>query len=170
MVPEQRSITQRVDDLAVYDREEADDLLLNTLHQFLLAKTPPDIICQRMGISPQSLKWLREKLRRKIKEQAKAAEPFDYLAPMLAELEEAKAAAWREVALAKPGEWSRRISAIRLAMTANAEMSRVLQIAGAFDNAPMRAPLSHDEGENVNVLKELAQSFLQGRYAEPSSR
>ena len=166
-MPEPKTITQRVDDMARLDMNEAEDMMLSQLQQFLLTKTPPDVIMQRMNISAQSLKWLREKLCRKIKDQVRTSDPFDFIAPMIAEMDEAKAAAWREVALAKPDEWSRRLQAIRMALTANSEMVKILQLSGVFDNAPLRAPLTSDDEEgSANALKELAQKFLQGAYGE----
>lgn len=159
------SLNARIDAIAARSRKEAEELFYQTLHQFLLAKTPPDVICARMGISFHSLRRAREYLNARIRTAAKERDPYDYIGPMIAEMEEAKSIAWREVALANPHEWTRRMRAIDTVMRATSEMGRILQVAGMFDNQPMRQPLSSaEEDDGANVLKELATNFLTGGY------
>ena len=171
MVIPQRPLHERVDLMAELDPEAAEDMMLATLQQFLLAKTPPDTICQRMQISARSLRTLRDKLVKKQREQVKARDPYDFISPMLAEFEEAKATAWREIALAKPAEWSRRMRALDVIARANADIARLLQVGGAFDNQPLRAPLASDDEDagGANVLRELATRFLTGGYQPPET-
>lgn len=152
--------------MAQADRPEAETLILSTLHQFLLARTPPDVIAQRMNMSLRSLRMWREKLNNKLREDAKNKDPFDYIGTMLGEMEEIKASAWREVASAKPLEWTRRMAAISVIMKANNEINRLLQVTGMYENQPMRQPLAaaSDEDNGAGVLKDMAQNFLTGGY------
>lgn len=160
------SLRQRIEAIEGKTREEAEDLFYSTLHQFVLAKTPPDIICARMGISLNSLGKAKAVLNERIRAAAKARDPYDYIGAMLADIEEAKAVAWREVALAKAPEWTRRMRAIDSVLRANTDMGKLLQLAGMFDNQPMRQPLSNGDEDDggANVLKELAANFLTGGY------
>ena len=161
-------LTERLQILAALDIDEAEELLLASLQQFMLAKTPLDTICQRMGITPAIYKRLKAKLMKKVRDQVKGRDPFDFIAPIFAELDEVKAAAWRDVAAAKPGEWGRRMASLNTVLKATSEIGKMLQLGGTFDNSPMRAPLAQD-GEDVggsNALKRLAQGFLSGEYAE----
>lgn len=164
-------VRDRVDAVSALDAELGEEVMLSTLHQFLLAKTPVDVICQRMNISVGSYRWLREKLNRKIRDQVKGRDPYDFIAPMVAEMEEARAVAWREIALAGNGakNWNRRMRAVEVIMRNNMDMARLLQVAGLFENSPMRAPLSSDDEDSggANVLKEMALRFLEGGYQEP---
>ena len=152
--------------MANLDRDEAKALILQTLHQFLLAKTPPDVIAQRMGMSMKSLKNWREILNAKLRADALNKDPFDYIGAMIAEMEEIKATAWRDAAGAKPMEWSRRMNAMGVVMKANQEINRLLQVNGLYDNMPMRQPLAQSNADDngASVLKEMAQNFLTGGY------
>jgi hypothetical protein len=167
LVQAQRSITERVTTMSRADREEAKLLVLQTLHQFVIAKTPSDVICQRMGMSFRDLRVWRKRLTDKLREDAKFRDPHDYIGPMLAELEEAKAQAWREVASAPSKEWARRMRAIDVVMKANNEIARLLQVAGLFDNQPMRPLLTTSEETDggASTLKTMAENFLSGGYA-----
>jgi hypothetical protein len=159
------------DAMSRVDKDAGQDVLLSTLHQFLLAKTPVNVICQRMNISYGSYKWLREKLTRRIREQAKGRDAFDFIGPMIAEMEEARAVAWREIALSgnHAKNWNRRMRALEVILRSNMDMARLLQVAGLFESTPMRAPLVSDDEDSgsANVLKEMAQRFLEGGYQEP---
>lgn len=167
-------VRDRVDGISQIDPEMGEEVMLATLHQFILAKTPVDVICQRMNISLGSYKWLREKLNRKIREQVKGRDPYDFIAPMIAEMEEARAVAWREIALAGNGakNWNRRMRALEVIMRNNMDMARLLQVGGLFENSPMRAPLVSDDedGGGANILKEMALRFLEGGYQENSMK
>ena len=163
----QRTLTERLAIISRSDRDEAELLTLQTLHQFVLARTPSDVICQRMNMSTRALRDWRRKLAIKLKEDAKTKDPHDFLGPMLAEMEEVKATAWREAAAAPAKDWPRRMRAMDMIMRANAEISRLLQVAGMFDNQPMRQPLTAstvDDG-GASVLKSMAENFLTGGYA-----
>lgn len=164
---QQRTLGERLDLIARADRGEAQTLVLQTLHQYVLARTPPDVICQRMGMSYRALRVWRQKLAQKLRDDSMTRNPHDYLGPMLAETEEIKAQAWREIAAAPAKDWSRRARFIDTIMKANSEIARILQVAGMFDNQPMRQPLPiTDESDGgASVLKQMAENFLSGGYA-----
>jgi hypothetical protein len=87
--------------------------------------------------------------------------------------EEMHAAGWREAALAQPTDWHRRLAGMQLAMKANAEIAKTLERTGVFDAAPMHRAIKDTEdgpAKGVNVLKELAEGFLQGGYAGARTR
>lgn len=170
LVTPQMSVRDRAAAVADLDKQAAEDIILQNLHQFILAKTPVDVICQRMNISMGSYKWLRKKLAIRMREAAKAKDPLDFLGPIIAEMEEARATAWREVALSGSSakNWNRRMRAVEVVLRSNMDLARLLQVAGLFDNSPMRAPLAQDDEDSggANALKEMSLRFLQGGYQD----
>lgn len=168
LVQPQRSLPERLTIIARFDRDEAETLTLQTLHQFIIAKTPSDVICQRMGMSFRALRTWRQKLSAKLKEDSKTRDPHDFIGPMVAEMEEIKAQAWRDVAAAPSKDAARRLAGLNTVLKANAEIARLLQVAGLFDNQPLRQPLTNtDETDGgASVLKAMAENFLTGGYAQ----
>jgi len=172
-IPAPRTVTQRADALVeMGEREEAERLLMETLQQFIISKTPLDVILQRMGINYTTYQRLRRKLNARTRRQVEQTDAYDYIGPMIEHLEEARATAWRDVALAGTTEWSRRLRALEVAMRANGEIAKVLQLAGVFDNAPMRRAITDtsDEADGASVLRDMAQAFLTGGYAGSRER
>jgi len=159
-------IEARVRALAVYDRELAEELGLQALQQFLIAKTPIDLIAARMGITPNAVSKMKVRLRERVRADIREMDFHSYAGELLGQLKEAAALGFREAAAAGPKEWARRMRGVEVAMKAINDQSKFLQLAGAFDGAPLRAAIKSDDEENsgANVLKELAKNFLTGSY------
>lgn len=167
----QRSLSARVDVLAEMDREEAVNLLLGTLQEFLLAKTPVDLICERMNISINTYRTLREKLAKKLKDDISGKEPMEFLAPLLFEIDQVSATAWRDVATAPTAEYLRRLRALDVVMRAVSEKAKIYQLAGMFDGSPMRPALKQEDNDGgAGALKKMAEAFLTGAYSDAADR
>jgi hypothetical protein len=160
------SISQRINALKAVDPEAGKELALQTLHQFLMAKTPQDVIAQRMGISVGYVRILKEELRQRVRKEMREMDLHSFTGEMMAQLQEGTALAFREAAAAPAEQWARRLRSIEVAMKGITDQARLLQLGGAFDGAPLRAPIKadDDQADGATALKRLAQSFLSGEY------
>lgn len=159
------TIRQRIEMLQQFHPEAAEQLALETVHQFMMARTTVDVIATRMGYSVGWVIKKREQLRAKFKQQAEALDVKNYTMSMLDQLQEISAMAMREAALAAAPEYGRRLSGIQVARRAIIDQAKLLQLAGAYETAPLRAAIAQDENDPAAALKELSRNFLAGVYA-----
>lgn len=159
------TIRQRIEMLQQFHPEAAEQLALETVHQFMMARTTVDVIATRMGYSVGWVIKKREQLRAKFKQQAEALDVKNYTMSMLDQLQEISAMAMREAALATAPEYGRRLSGIQVARRAIIDQAKLLQLAGAYETAPLRAAIAQDENDPAAALKELSRNFLAGVYA-----
>jgi len=158
------TIRQRIEILQQFHPEAAEQLALDTVHQFMMARTTVDVIATRMGYSVGWVIKKREALRKRFKEQAEALDVKNYMMGMLDQLQEITGMAMREAAIAAPAEYGRRLSGIQVARRAVVDQAKLLQLGGAFETAPLRPVIAPDDNDPAAALKELSRNFLSHVY------
>lgn len=167
------SVRERIEAMKAIDRAVARQFAQDLVFQYSTVKMPLDQIAARMGYT---VDWVVRR-KREIKERwRKQAQEYDIrteIAGMLAMQDEIIAHGLREVSAAKAAEYGRRMAGLQTAQRALDSKAKLLQMSGAFDNMPLRpqlkSPDEQDENSGVNVLKNLAQSFLEGRYGDSAT-
>lgn len=163
------TIRQRIEMIAQYDPEAAEELAINTVNQYMITHTPIDVTAARMGYSIGWVDKIRRKIRQRFKEQCEQLDIKQTTMTMLDQLKEMAAIGMRDAAAAKPADYQRRLSGVNSARHAIQDQVKLLHVGGAFETAPLKPSLvSTEDSEPANVLKELARNFLTGRY-HPSS-
>jgi len=150
----------------------AHEFALDTLQQLVLTNMPNDLCAIRLGVSLSTIKRWKAELRDREREYIKGLDPAYGIGVQVTQYREAQAAGWREAASAKAMEWSRRMRGVEVAMKATSEITKMMQLGGFFDNAPMRPAITYNEegkGE-ADALKQLATSFLQGDFDPETTR
>lgn len=168
------SMRQRIDALRIIDPDLADNFIMDQMFQYMMTKTPIDIIAERMGYSVGWCHEWKQKVRARIRRETKELDVRSYVGELLSGLREIQAMGMREAASAKTAEWSRRMRGADQARNAIADQARLLQLGGAFDDAPIRPSLVEDEDDGVMspaaLLQDMSRKFLQGDFTPQPQR
>lgn len=154
-------IRDRIELLRQYDPDAAENLILDTVNQYMMVRTSVDTIAARMGYSVGWVCKARDRLRARFRADAEKLDVKNYTMEMLDQLKEIAAMGFREAAMAKAPEYGRRMAGIAAARSAIADQSRLLQLAGAYDSAPLHViAQAENEGESATPLQEMSRLFL----------
>lgn len=157
------NVRERIEMLRQFDPDAAEALALDTMEQYMMAKTTIDVIATRMGYSVGWVIKAREKVRKRWKEQASQLDIKQYTMGMLEQLQEIAAMGMREAALAgsSASAYGRRMAGIGAARNAIVDQAKLLHLAGAYETAPLRAAIQNDDETNsASGLKDMARNFL----------
>jgi hypothetical protein len=169
-LPVPPELRQRIRDLRALDRRAARELILRTLHAFLIAHRPMDEIARAFGVSVREVYKWRVELNKRMAAEFKAKNPLDLLVEQIAHYGRAKAYSWQQASRAE--DHADKCRWVNTALKAEAQISDLYTRVGLIDASAYKPAQTADEDTDnkAAVLSSLAQKFLEGNYTKEKAK